>query len=169
MGANVLPITVRTTAPDFKLKGKKIKEKFALFLKNTHEEISLMAKDTLKESIQIKGKVATGTLLNSVYRRLLQRSSLEFVSNIGFQKPASEYAFFANYGRASGKKPPFSAIAKWAASKGIEDERFIWFIVNKIGEEGTEGGEFIEHAEPIIERKRKSIFRERLEEFKRTL
>lgn len=168
MGLNTVPIKVSTSLPDFKVRGKRLKEKFAQFLKQTHDEISLMAKQTLKDSIKVKGKVATRTLLESVYRRLLVRKDI-LESNIGFQKPASEYAFFANYGRARGKKPPFTAIAKWASAKGISDVKFVWYVVNKIGEEGTEGGHFIEHAEPIIERKKKQILKTRLEEFKRSI
>ncbi len=172
MGLNTLPVKVKTTVPDFNSKSKKIQELFKVFMKNTHEEISIMARDQLKASIQLKNAVATKTLLNSVYRRLLpSKSGDAFESNIGFQKPASAYAFFANYGRASGKNPPFTAIQSWleAKSGGNVDDRLVWYVVHKIGEDGTKGSHFIEHAEPIIKKNQEAIVRKNIEQFKRTI
>jgi hypothetical protein len=170
MGVNTLPTKVVTKFPDFNLKGKKIKEAFEKALKDAHQESSLKATEILKDAIRFKSASATGTLINSVYRRLLQNKAGQFTSNIGFQKPASEYAFFANFGRHSGKKPPFDAIAKWAsAKKGITDVAFIWYLVNRIGEEGTEGTHFMEYAEPRIEKNTAEILAKKLDEFKRNL
>lgn len=169
MGLNTSPIKVKTIVPDFNLKGKNLKEAFNVFMKKTHQEISLMAKDTLENSIRLTDAVATKTLLNSVYSRLLVGNSVDnFESNIGFQKPASEYAFFANYGRDAGTPPPKAAIQKWMQARGIPEE-FTRRIVMKIAQEGTKGHFFIEKAEPIIDKNTQAILNRRIEEFKRTI
>ncbi len=171
MGVNTLPTKVLTKIPDLKLKSEKIKVEFKNMLKEAHQEASLNAKDTLKDAIRFKNAVATETLVNAVYRKLLaKRNGDEYVTNIGFQKPASEYAFFANYGRHEGKRPPYAAIEKWAAAKhGIHDVAFIWSVVNKIGAEGTKGTHFIEYAEARIEKRTAEIVAKHIEEFKRKL
>lgn len=170
MGLNVQPIKLKTTIPNLATRNKKIKESFNVFIKEAHREISLMAVETLKDSIRLKGSVATGTLIKSVYRRLLKaNSSAQYISNVGFQKPASSYAFFANYGRSAGKKPPFSAIEKWAKAIGKDDTSFVFKVMSKIAEEGTDGSFFVEDAEIKIDRRKKAILKEKVEEFKRSI
>lgn len=169
MGLNTLPVKVVTSIPDLKLKGVKLKERFSQFIRDTHNEISLMAKEELKDSIRQTDSVVTGKLLESVYRRLLvSKNSDTITSNVGFQKPGSSYAFWANYGREAGNFPPYDVILKWATARGIPQE-FVKSIVYSIGHHGTEGKHFMEKAEAKIDVKKSAILTRRIEEFKRSI
>lgn len=169
MPLNTSPIKAITKVPNLALKGQELKRDFRSYMKRVDKEISEMGKEVLRNAIIFTGAVATGTLLKSVTSRLVANPSVEgYTREIGFKKPASDYAYYADEGREAGGVPPRSALVRWARAKGI-DNGAVNSIRWHIAEYGTEGHNFMEVAEPIIERKTKSILQKRTEQYKKTL
>lgn len=165
MPLNTLPFSAVTTVPDIGLVGKQLKAKFRASIREAHLEAVERAKNILKASIILSDSVATGNLLKSVSSRFVRNSSVDgYTSEIYFKRPASSYAYFANYGRDSGGMPPRRVMLKWARARGI-DESLVYPISKKIAEYGTgefdggEGKQFMEDAQKKIQQD----FRERIQ------
>lgn len=166
MALNTSPITAVIKMPDLNLRGREIKKSFRAYIRAVQFEISEMGKDVLRNALILTGSVATGGLYKSVSSRLVANSSVEgFTREIGFKKPGSEYAFFADQGRDSGGAPPYESIARWARAKGI-DSSAINNIRYHIAEYGTEGHEFMDIALPIINRRAEAILERRTRQYK---
>lgn len=169
MGLNTKPVRLQTKIQGFDLRNRTLKQKFEVFMRDTRRELMEMAEVELVRSMRNTNSVATGKLLDSIYVRLLKGSSTRsFEFNLGFTSPASDYAFYANYGREAGSFPPANAIADWMEARGIPKE-FLYLIRSKIGSEGTEPKYFVEKAAQAIERRKEAIVARNLERFKRSL
>jgi|SRR6476661_825914 len=161
------PISVKTTLPDFKAKSREIQREFRKFIRNTHKEITDMAKETLRDAIRLTDSVASQRLLKSVSALAVANSGSDgYTTALGFKKPASSYALYANEGRPAGLRPPLAAIQSWARAKGIP-ETAVGGIWVSIGMHGTQGKHFMEVAEPKIRKKQDAILRKNFASFKR--
>ncbi len=168
MPLNTSAIEVKTKIPNFKAKGEELQREFRRMVRETHKEILVMAKRVVQDQIILSGAVARRRLLNSVSAKAVASpTSDEYLAEIGFKKPASSYAYFANYGRDPGVRPPVKAIRDWARAKGI-DPNLVGKIVWSIGQYGTKGHYFHEDSIPIIKRNSKSLLAENVDRFKRS-
>lgn len=169
MPLNVSPTKVITKIPSLSKRGRDITLAFRKQMNAAHKEASNSAQDILRRAIKLSGAVATGKLMDSVTAKMVGASSSDmYTSEVGFKKPASQYAYFANYGRDSGGIPPLKAILKWMQAKGI-DSKFLYAIAISIGQYGTDGHHFMELAAPEIRKGTKVILDKRIREFKRSL
>lgn len=66
------------------------------------------------------------------------------------------YAYFVEYGRAKGKKPPIQPIKDWCYLHNLP-EGVEWYIQKRIGERGTKGKHFLEPLKRMLEMVSKTL------------
>lgn len=159
---------VKTNIPSFGDMSKRLQRKFRAQMKLAHKEAALRAVEITQRSIRNTDSVASGRLLNSVGARLVADSPDRdyFQSVVRFK--GIDYAYYANYGRDAGDKPPPSAILRWMKKKGIPEDK-LFAIVNTIGIVGTEGNHFIEAALPEIKKTVRQVANEAIRRFKKEI
>lgn len=108
--------------------------------------------------LQLKGP--TGRLTKSVEIDRISENSREF----GFTAVSSEgypYPQVVEWGRASGKAPPFKPIFEWVKRAGLgtgkEQKSIAYAIINKIKKRGIKGTGFFRKAIEIAKNNEKKI------------
>lgn len=66
------------------------------------------------------------------------------------------YAYFVEYGRAKGKRPPIEPIREWCYLHNLP-EGVEWYIQKRIGERGTKGKHFLEPLKRMLEMVNKTL------------
>lgn len=172
MAKNTDPIRAVTKVPNIGLRGRELVREFRRKMREAHLEAREEGKRILSDAILASGFLRPIRLVKSVSAVFVKDDNEKgFTTAIGFKKPGSEYAFFANYGSdphrtfaSSGGKTMRQNLLSWARAKGV-DERAVWHIQKRIREEGTEGGHFIERATPKIEKAFERVARKKVREF----
>jgi hypothetical protein len=67
-----------------------------------------------------------------------------------------DYAYFVEYGRAKGKRPPIEPIRKWCYLHNLP-EGVEWHVQKRIGERGTKGKHFLEPLKRMLEMVSKTL------------
>jgi hypothetical protein len=137
-------------------------------LVQAHKRATSDSMNILREAIRASGAIATFDLYNSVRDRLRARASRSawYTREIYFIRPADKYWQFADRGREAGKMPPIAPLLRWAAALNLPP-RMAWAVRWIIGEEGTEGHNFMRMARPLIKRRARQVMAEALREIRR--
>lgn len=89
----------------------------------------------MKSRLVSAGKVASGTLLNSLVFAIETETNGDLSLSVGATGKADDYLYYVDKGRKPGKMPPIEPIKKWCKLKGIPEE-IAFPIAKNIGKFG---------------------------------
>lgn len=95
----------------------------------------------MKNRLINAGKVASGTLLNSLAFVIESEKNGQLTLSVGATGKADDYLYYVDKGRKPGKMPPIAPIQQWCKVKGIPEEA-AWPIAKNIGKFGIKPTNF---------------------------
>lgn len=116
--------------------------KFKQFIEPYHKQALEAAADAMRDAIVEKGAYTSGNLFESVSTKLFTRNTDALEGSVFFDKTASDYAFFVDQGRKSGKFPPIEKIKAWIGNFSGFTEGSEYAVAAKIAASGTKGKKF---------------------------
>lgn len=161
-------IKASVKTPDFTVRGKKNIAEFRRRMRVAHEAGIDKGVETLSSILRGKKYLDTGTLADSVARRLFIKSSDVFSGDVHFNEPGKEYAYFVEHGRGPGFPPPFKKMVSWGKRKGLTFEHTM-AIRTKIGLAGTKPRPFMDKAERRIVANYNKIVEKAVEKFRKSI
>lgn len=167
-------IQVSVKVPDITLKGREQLRRFRREMRLAHEAGLNAGVEVLRTILSAKKYFDTGTLRDSVARRLFVKTTDIFTGDVHFNSPGKEYAYFVEHGRGPGRvgddgrriPPPFDKMVSWGERHGLSFEKTM-AIRNKIAYHGVKARPFMAKAEREITKAYNSIVNKAVRQFKK--
>lgn len=138
---------------------RKALEKTALELIGSVEKgIENLSKE-VSDRMKKEAPVATGNLRNNVGYEIktTKNTVVSEITSRAKNSAGKEYAYYIEFGRKDGKRPPIGAIKEWLRAKGL-DEKYAMAVAKTIAIRGTQADNFVERTyNAIVKRAGKPV------------